>query len=249
MKYAVISDIHGNMQALEAVMNDLKNFEDVTQVLCLGDIALGGPEPQITVNKIKEIIDLDGAICVQGNTDKMIAEYSEEVVNNLREKNEIMANALESDVKVLSEEQKLFLKNLPTLATVECEGVKILLCHGSPRRNDEDILPNMTIEHIEELVGRAEAKVILCGHTHIPCIYQTDSKKTVINAGSVGRPFSDKPKACYAILEIESGVISMKHKTVPYDVDTAAKLLQQRGYEGCDKLAQMLVHATSRYPE
>lgn len=249
MKYAVISDIHGNMQALESVMNDIKNEEKISNILCLGDLALAGPQPQLTVNKIKEIVELDGAVCIQGNTDKMIADYSEEVLNDLRAKNSIMANALESDVAVLSDEQKSFLRNLPAQAEIEYADTKVLLVHGSPRRNDENIFPDMPIEHIEEIVGRVEADVIVCGHTHVPCGYQTDSRKTVVNAGSVGRPFSEEPKACYAILDIGLGCLSVKHKYVSYDVDTAAKLLQERGYEGCEKIAQMLIHATSRYPQ
>lgn len=249
MKYAVISDIHGNMQALEAVMNDIKNEEKITNILCLGDIALAGPQPQLTVNKIKELVEMDGAVCIQGNTDKMIADYSEEVLADLREKNQIMANALESDVKLLSDEQKEFLRNLPQQAAIEYSSTKVLLVHGSPRQNDENIFPDMPVEHLEEIVGRVDADVILCGHTHVPCGYQTNSRKTVINAGSVGRPFSDEPKACYAILDLGLGCISVKHKHVAYDIDKASSLLRERAYEGSEKIAEMLVHATSRYPQ
>lgn len=249
MKYAVISDIHGNMQALEAVMNDIKNEEKITNILCLGDIALAGPQPQYTVNKIKELVELDGAVCIQGNTDKMIADYSEEVLADLRSKNQIMANALESDVKLLSDEQKEFLRNLPEQANIEYSNTNVLLVHGSPRQNDENIFPDMPIEHVEEIVGRVDADVILCGHTHVPCGYQTNSRKTVVNAGSVGRPFSDEPKACYAILDLGLGCISVKHKYVAYDIDKAASLLRERAYEGSEKIAEMLIHATSRYPQ
>lgn len=249
MKYAVISDIHGNMQALEAVMNDIKNEEQITNILCLGDIALAGPQPQFTVNKIKELVEIDGAVCIQGNTDKMIADYSEEVLADLREKNQIMANALESDVKLLCDEQKEFLRNLPEQAVIEYSNTKVLLVHGSPRQNDENIFPDMPVEHVEEIIGRVDADVILCGHTHVPCGYQTNSRKTVVNAGSVGRPFSDEPKACYAILDMGLGCISVKHKFVAYDVDKAASVLRERAYEGSEKIAEMLVHATSRYPQ
>lgn len=249
MKYAVISDIHGNMQALEAVMNDIKNEEKITNILCLGDIALAGPQPQLTVNKIKELVEMDGAVCIQGNTDKMIADYSEEVLADLRSKNQIMANALESDVKLLSDEQKEFLRNLPEQANIEYSNTNVLLVHGSPRQNDENIFPDMPIEHVEEIVGRVDADVILCGHTHVPCGYQTNSRKTVVNAGSVGRPFSDEPKACYAILDLGLGCISVKHKYVAYDIDKAASLLRERAYEGSEKIAEMLIHATSRYPQ
>lgn len=249
MKYAVISDIHGNVQALEAVFDDIKNKENISKVLCLGDLALAGPQPNVTLDIIKELVDKNEAVCIQGNTDRMIALYDECVLNNLRLKNSIMANALESDVKLLSDEQKLFLKSLPEQAVVEFDNTKILLVHGSPRKNDENIYPDLPLEQVEEMLKETEADLIFCGHTHMPCGYQTNSGKTVVNVGSVGRPFSEEPKACYVVLEINAEGVSIKHKFVEYDVTAAAKLLEERGYEGCDKVAQMLIHATSRYPQ
>ena len=70
-----------------------------------------------------------------------------------------------------------------------------------------------------------------------------------MNDGSVGRPFSEEPKACYAIVDIGMGCISVRHKHIEYDVNTASKKLLERGYDGCEKLAKMLLHATSRYPQ
>lgn len=249
MKYAVISDIHGNVQALEAVLDDIESKGNISNILCLGDLAMAGPQPNITVDMIRELVQKNKAVCIQGNTDKMIAHYDEKVLNGLKEKNEIMANALESDVTLLSEEQKSFLRNLPETKSFECENVKILMVHGSPRRNDENIFSDLPIEEVEEMVSETDADLILCGHTHVPCGYQTNSKKTVVNVGSVGRPFSDEPKSCYAIIDVVAGSVSIKHKFVGYNVETAAKLLNERKYSGCDKIAKMLIHATSRYPQ
>lgn len=248
MKIAVISDIHGNMQALSAVLENIKK-ENCDKIFCLGDLAMAGPQPSETVEKIRTLINNNEFVCIQGNTDEMIAKCDNQILHLLQENNPVMARALESDVSTLSEEQKTFLANLPMQKEFEIEGVKVLLVHGSPRKNNENIYNDLKIEEVEEMIAGTDANVIFCGHTHVPCGYQTNTKQTVVNVGSVGRPFSEEPKSCYAIIEIENGEFTIKHNLVNYDVQTASELLKQRGFDGADKLAAMLIKATSRYPQ
>lgn len=248
MKIAVISDIHGNMQALDAVLENIKQ-ENCSKIFCLGDLAMAGPEPSKTIEKILELQNSWDFTLIQGNTDEMIANTDNQMLHILQENNPVMANALECDVLEIREEQKDYLKNLPTQKELEIEGVKILLVHGSPRKNNENIYCDLKIEEVEEMIADTDADIIFCGHTHVPCGYQTNTKQTVVNVGSVGRPFSQEPKSCYAVLEIENGEYSIKHNFVDYDYKTAAAILKERGFEGADKLAQMLIHATSRYPQ
>ena len=132
MKIAIISDIHGNMQALEAVLADIET-EECDKIFCLGDIAMAGPEPDRAVEKIQELIGFDNFEIIQGNTDEMLGANSEEVLSLLKKANETMANAYASDLNLLSAEQIEFLKNLPKQKEFEFFGVKILLVHGSPR--------------------------------------------------------------------------------------------------------------------
>ena len=127
------------------------------------------------------------------------------------------------------------------------EGVKLLLVHGSPRRNNEDILPDTPPKEVEEMVKDTDATIILCGHTHIPCGFQTVTRKTVINVGSVGRPFTEQPKSCYLILDINDGKFTIEHKFVRYDNKKAADILAQRTFEGADKLSQVLINPTERH--
>ena len=249
MKYAVISDIHGNMEALDAVLKDIETTEQADKILCLGDLAMAGPEPAAAVDRVMDLVKAGKVVCIQGNTDKMIADFNDDILKSLQSKNEIMANALQADVKALNDEQKDFLKNLPVNHEFSYLNTKILMVHGSPRKNDENIFPEMPMSEIEEMVKDTDADIILCGHTHVPCGYQTESRKTIVNDGSVGRPFSEEPKACYAVLDIGMGCVSVRHKHIAYDVDTASKKLLSRGFDGSDKLAKMLIHATSRYPQ
>ena len=158
-----------------------------------------------------------------------------------------MANALVDDVFVLEDDKKEYLKNLPPQCELEVEGVKILLVHGSPRRNNEDILPNQPLDKIEEIFENVDADLIFCGHTHLPCGYQTESKKTVVNVGSVGRPMTKEPKACYAIAELKDFAFTIEHRFVDYDRETAAMLVKARGFEGSEILADMILNPTQRH--
>ena len=242
MKFAVLSDIHGNMFALRAVLEDMKKF-DIERVLCLGDIAMAGPEPNKTVDFVKT---QDWTV-IQGNTDEMIANFNNEIFEIVKKNAPIMANALEQDVKEISDENKIYLKNLPINKSLEIDGLKILLVHGSPRRNNENIFPNMDMDIIEDIFTEVDADVVFCGHTNIPCGYQTNSKVTIVNDGSVGRPFTENPKACYVIADINNGNIEIEHRMIDYDKTSAVAMLDKRPFEGAEKLAQMLINPEKRH--
>lgn len=245
MKIAIISDIHGNMQALSAVLKNIEQ-ENCDEIFCLGDLAMAGPEPSKTIETIRGLPNLT---IIQGNTDEMIANCDNQMLHLVEQNNPVMAKALEADVIEITEEQKDFLRKLAKQKELTIDGVKILLVHGSPRKNNENIFSDLKIEEVEEMIAPTNADLIFCGHTHVPCGYQTNTKQTVVNVGSVGRPFSEEPKSCYVILEIKDGGFSIKHSFVDYDVKTASEFMRARGFEGSEKLAQMLVKATSRYPK
>jgi len=247
MKIAILSDIHGNMIALNAVMDDVKR-NNCEQTFFLGDYSLGGPEPMPTIDYCMHLSTYNNIEMIQGNTDKFIAEYSEELYRDLYNNGApIMANALKDEASNLPPSQKEFLKNLPTEKQIEIEGIKILLVHGSPRKNNEDIGPETDSKDVEEMVKDTDANVVLCGHTHLPCGFQTLSKKTVINVGSVGRPFTENAKSCYLILDIQNGKYTIEHKFVNYNNQKSADILAKRHFEGADKLAQMLINPTERH--
>lgn len=250
MKIAIISDIHGNIDALNSVLADIKN-ENCNKIFCLGDIAMAGPQPKEAIAKIKSLMSTSDFHIIQGNTDKMLSEFSFDIYNEIIKTSTVMASAYLADSKLLSNEEKDFLKNLQKEEEINLFGIKILLVHGSPRKNNENIFPNLSIEEVEEIIKDTDANLIFCGHTHMPCGYQTNTEQTVVNVGSVGRPFSEEPKACYVILDIDetTSIYTIKHKLIKYNVEHASEILRKRNFEGCDKLAKMLIKATSRYPE
>ena len=243
MRIAVLSDIHANVQALEAVMKDVVE-QGCEHVFCLGDLALAGPQP-------KEVVDYVMAqntwTVIQGNTDKMIAQYGPEVLGFLEAQYPIMANAISDDVSILSDVHRAYLAQLPPILSYDIEGCSVLLTHGSPRANNEDILPEMPLEIVEEIIEGTTEKLILCGHTHVPCGYQTNTNQTVVNVGSVGRPMTQAPKACYAVIDFNDGSFEIRHRFVDYDNVAAAKIMASRGFIGADRLADLLLNPVERH--
>ena len=246
MKIAVISDIHGNMLALNSVLDDIKS-EKCDKIFCLGDLAMAGAEPDKAIEKIKELQG-ENFIVIQGNTDEMIANFNQIPAIVFEDDTSPMLNALKSDMELITDTQIQFLKKLHTQKEIEIFGKKILLVHGSPRKNNEDIPPGLPIEKVEEMIFSTDADIIFCGHTHIPCGYQTNTKQTVVNVGSVGRPLTPNTQSCYAILNIiDGGMFKIEHKFVKYDNIKASELLKARGYKGADKIANLLINPTSRH--
>ena len=246
MKIAVISDIHGNKEALDAVLKDIKEKE-CEKLFVLGDYAMAGPEPSYTVNFFMTKLNDENVFMIQGNTDNMIANYTEELYLSLKDKAPVMSEALKSDIKLLSKDEIGFLKTLPIQLEVEEENVKFLLVHGSPRKNNEDILPDTPLSEIDKMLENVKADIVLCGHTHIPCGFQTENKKTVINVGSVGRPFTAEPKSCYLIIDVHRGRCVFEHHFVKYDNDKASKKMLKRKFKGAEKLANTLLNPTERH--
>lgn len=241
MKVAIVSDIHANWQALEAVMEDIKKH-GCEKVLCLGDLAMAGPQPRMVIDFVRK---QDNWTVIQGNTDKLIADFSSDIMEDLKTKFPVMAHALADDVFFLEDDKKEYLKNLPHKQEINIEGVSVLMVHGSPRRNNEDILPDMSVNEVEKIIASTDADLILCGHTHIPCGYQTNKRQTVVNVGSVGRPMTSDAKACYVIADFNDGGFSIEHRFIDYDKETAASIMLARGFEGSEILADMILNPKS----
>lgn len=250
MKIAIISDIHGNLDALNSVLKNIEK-EKCEKIFCLGDLAMAGPEPKETISKIQSLIKDEKLYTIQGNTDEMLSVFSFDTYNKTLELNPVMGSVYLADSQLLSEEEKSFLAKLPAQFVTEIAGVKILCVHGSPRKNNENIFPDMPVEQVEEMIQGTTANVIFCGHTHTPCGYQTNTNQTVVNVGSVGRPFTANPDSCYAIMTIDetNSTFKIEHKFVKYDKESAAEKVRKRGFDGAEKLAKMLIKPQTRYPQ
>lgn len=241
MKIAVISDIHANKSALERVLDDIKIFSP-DKIFCLGDLILAGYNPNYVCQKMLDLKDEynDNFIIIQGNTDKMIANCSEDLIEKTKKAFPCMGYSLEDDVKITNKKYIDFVKNLNEKEKIEINGLKIELVHGSPRKQDENIYPDMDNDEVEKMVDSSDADLILCGHTHIPCGYTLNSGKTIINAGSVGRSMTEDKKSVYLQLTIDKNAkFFSEHRFVEYDNKIVANHILMRNFKHCDVLAKM----------
>ena len=239
IKVGVLSDIHGNMEALEAVLEDI-DFLGIKRLLILGDLALMGAEPNETVDFVKDLASEFDIDIIQGNTDLFI------VSDDLPNVPDFAKNSIIYAKKVLSEENKSYLKLLPQQKSIKIGNTSILMVHGSPRKNDENVLPMKPAEEISPMISGTSEALILCGHTHLPAGYQIENQ-TIVNAGSVGRPFTGNQKACYVVLEIneeKENSFSVEHKFINFDVKKSAEKLSALDFDGAKYLAELLLKSS-----
>ena len=225
MKRALISDIHSNLEAFEAVLVDIQQ-QEITEVYCLGDIVGYGPNP-------RECIDLvmDCQICLLGNHDQG-ALFDPEGFNSGAERAIFWTRTQLEESAAGSPQGDQRWEFLGELPRTQQEG-DILLVHGSARNplNEyvfpEDIYNQKKMEKIFSLIDRH----CFQGHTHVPGVftqslnflspeeinyeYRLTDEKCMVNVGSVGQPRDGDPRGCYTIME--DGVL--RFRRVPYDFE------------------------------
>lgn len=241
MKIAVISDIHANKDAYDRVMEDIKNFNP-DKIFCLGDLFLAGYNPNYIGEKILELKEQmnNNFEIIQGNTDKIIANCTPEIIEKVKEAYACMGYSLEDDVRITDKKYLDFVRELPEKKSLEVNGLKIDLVHGTPRNQSENLYPNLALDEVEKMVELSKADLILCGHTHIPCGYSLNSNKTVINVGSVGRSMTENKKAVYLRLTIDKNAqFFVEHREINYNNEMVSKLILARNFKHCEDLASM----------
>ena len=131
MKIAVISDIHANQSAFDAVMEDINKYNP-DKIFCLGDLILAGYRPNYICEKILELKNKMGENfeIIQGNTDKMVVNCTEKLLKDAKKSYPCMGYSLEDDVKITEKKYIDFVRNLPENKYVEVNGLKIELVHG-----------------------------------------------------------------------------------------------------------------------
>ncbi|MBQ7287019.1 MAG: metallophosphoesterase family protein [Candidatus Gastranaerophilales bacterium] len=243
MKIAVISDIHANKDALDKVLEDINQFNP-DKIFCLGDLILAGYNPNYVCEKMLELKEKFGENfkIIQGNTDKMVSNCTEEMLENTKKAFPCMGYSLEQDVKITDKKYLDFVRELPEKKEVILNGLKIELVHGSSRNQSENIYPNLAEAEVEEMVKDSPADVILCGHTHIPCGYSLNSGKTIINVGSVGRSMTQDKNAVYLQMTIDDkGQFFVEHRIINYDNEKVSKHILSRNFKHCEDLAKMYI--------
>lgn len=243
MKIAVLSDIHANKEALKEVLKSVEKFNP-DMIFCLGDLILAGYDPNGTMEIIFDLMEKYGENfkIIQGNTDKMVATATENMIKKVQEAFPCMGFSLENDIKITDKKYIDFVKNLDEKLDLTINNLKIELVHGSPREQDENIFPSLEEKVVEEMTNNSKAELILCGHTHIPCGYSLNNGKTIVNVGSVGRSMTADKMPIYLELTIDkNGKYFVEHKKVKYDNKKVVNYILSRNFKHCEDLAKMYV--------
>jgi predicted phosphodiesterase len=221
MRVLIISDIHANLVALDAVLEDAAQTP-YEAVWCLGDLVGYGPQPNECVERVRALADL---VCLVGNHDKAVL-------------NELDINSFNNDARsaILWTREALTPENLAYLQSLQpmTEIGDFTLAHASPRQPVWEYILNRYIARDNFLYF--DTPYCLVGHTHVPVVYQEsgpdgepdethpdyehplilNEHRLIINPGSVGQPRDSNPDAAYAFLDTETRV--WEYRRVPYDI-------------------------------
>ena len=220
----VLSDVHANLEALEAVFRDAED-RGVTVFINAGDSVGFGPCP----NEVVELLCEKNVLSIQGNYDLEVLEGKTDAKGEKKV-------AYKFAKKELTTTAECYLNSLPRELHLEVGGKKLLVTHGSPKSIDEHIYPNTPLKRLNTLAGDAKADVIIVGHSHEQ--FQREANGTCfINPGSVGRPGDGNPQAAYAVLTFNPFKVDLVR--LDYDVEAAADALRRRGLP--ESFAQMLL--------
>lgn len=226
MKYAIVSDLHANLEALQAVLDDA--LARVEAVVCLGDIVGYNANPHECLRLVRETC----AVVIAGNHDQAACG-----VRRYDDFNDWAREVMDWTRQQLGADEIDYLKGLPNTAPF---GNGWLAAHGSPRDMDEYLFEALGFEAAFDSLRRLrpEARGCFVGHTHLPVIWACSSGERVtrvraesrtvrlhpacryiVNPGSVGQPRNGSPLAAYAILDDAAATVEFRR--VPYDIAAA----------------------------
>ncbi len=228
MNYAVISDVHANIEALRAVLTEIRN-KKITDILFLGDAVGYGPDPDECV----EVLKSECKVLLAGNHDKAAIGLTD-----IEFFTPYARAAIEWTKETITEKTISILKDLPV--SKEIEDSKILLVHSTPKQPEEWHYL-LSLWDAEINFHYFENKICLLGHSHRPSIIERlpsgemiayrdeamigDAERYMINAGSVGQPRDGDPMACYVVIDDES----VKLHRVEYDIKKTQDKMRRAG--------------------
>jgi len=221
MKVALIGDVHANLPALEAVLAHAHE-QGVEAIWNVGDFVGYGAFPDKVVHRLRQ----ENVLSIVGNYDLKVLEFKKKKDKWRKKKRREKYLAFKWAYDSLSKTNRKYLRFLSQEMRMKVKGHRILLTHGSPTSNSEHLTPDTPEKRLRNLARKAKADVIICGHSHQPFVRQVDGV-WFINTGSVGRPDDGDPRACYAILQIDSEQIQVRHYRVEYDVEKAVAAIRE----------------------
>jgi diadenosine tetraphosphatase ApaH/serine/threonine PP2A family protein phosphatase len=221
----LLYDIHGNLLALDAVLDDAHEL-GVERYVLGGDYALFGPEPLETVMRLRK---LDSASWIRGNGERWTAEPSD------APDDDVVQGAIAFAAESLGESLVEQLAALPEQQVLD--GTRY--CHASPLSDLQSFFPEPGDDEPELLEGVEERRLVF-GHTHLPFERQAAGGIDLLNPGSVGMPFDEDPRAGWAVVHDDGRV---ERRRVGYDHTAAAAALRMLGSEWAETVARRIERA------
>lgn len=239
-RIAVLSDLHGNSAATRAVLADIDG-EMPDRVYCLGDLVGYGPEPNETIELIRE----RQIATIMGNYDDGVGFDRDDCGCAYKDagERERGQQSLMWTREAVTSEHKDWLRTLPPEIRLDVDGVRLRLVHGSPRRMNEYLFEDRDTNSLARIARSADCDVLLFGHTHIPWSRTIDGVR-MINTGSVGKPKDSDPRAAWVLLEIgPKGQLTSDVRRIDYPISSMADAI--RAADGLpDHFASSLERAT-----
>jgi len=234
-RIAVITDIHGNLPALQASLAAIDAI-GVDQIYCGGDLVGYGPHP----NEVCALIAELEIPTIYGNYDYAIGRDLDDCgcAYVTQHDRELGQQSVAWTLAHTDQAHKDFMRDLPFDLRFELGDVPIHLVHGSPRKVNEYLFEDKPASLYERLAAAEQAQVLIFGHTHKPWIHSYGGV-LFVNCGSVGKPKDGDPRAGFAVLELdEHGRVQASIERVPYDAEAVAREVAAAGLPGeyADKL-------------
>jgi putative phosphoesterase len=237
MRIAVLSDVHGNLLALDACLADLESQGGAEAIAVAGDLCLDGPKPKKVLQRLEEI----GAACIQGNTDRYLCDETSDAGLTPAEAAQVAWTRRELGERWLS-----WLRELPFALRIGEDDNQLLIVHANPKDEVEHLWPDADDAALTHLIGDERATAIAFGHLHLPYV-RLWRGRLLVNVASAGLPKDGDPRACYAIFTERDGGWQVKHRRVPFDVKRVATQLSDCGIpDSAELIATLRRHRYKR---
>jgi putative phosphoesterase len=236
-RVAVVTDIHGNLPALEAALRFIGSAQ-VDATYCGGDLVGYGPHP----TEVCRLIEERGIPTIYGNYDYAIGRDLEDCgcAYVTQHDRELGQQSVDWTLAHTDQHSKDFMAGLPFDLRFELGGKRVRLVHGSPRKVNEYLFEDKPARTFERIAAGADCDVLVFGHTHKPWVHEYGGV-LFVNCGSVGKPKDGDPRAGFAILDASHGDIAVTIQRVEYDAESVAREVAAAGLPG--EYAEKLVAA------
>ncbi len=231
-RLAVLSDVHGNLIALEATLAAIRDASP-DAILVAGDLVLNGPDPGGAVDALRAL-DAEGALIVSGNTDIAVADFDygaafPQYADGVPDAVQIAAEWAHDE---LTEDQLGWLRRLPAERRLRtADDTLVLVVHASPGSQTRGFDQALDANVILDRVSATDARVVCVGHTHVPEVRDL-GWKVIVNDGSAGYVFDGDPTASWALVTIEDGEVVAEIRRTEFDAMSVANAISARGLPG-----------------